>query len=61
MSDEKKITITIIINKIIIIIIIIKIIIIITIIIVIPVSGCPGWRMKRRKDEDLVGCVLLVN
>ena len=62
MSDEKKITITIIINNnnnnnnnnn--------KIIIIIIIIIVIPVSGCPGWRMKRRKDEDLVGCVLLVN
>ena len=35
--------------------------IIIIIIIVIPVSGCPGWLMKRRKDEDLVGCVLLVN
>ena len=44
-----------------IIIIIINKIIIIIIIIVIPVSGRPGWRMKRRKDEDLVGCVLLVN
>ena len=51
MSDEKKKIKIKIINK------INKIIIII----VIPVSGCPGWRVKRRKDEDLVGCVLLVN
>ena len=43
------------------IIIINKINKIIIMIIVIPVSGRPGWRMKRRKDEDLVGCVLLVN